>query len=152
MKNKANITQIADRPSVPVALPDGEQRPDPEVASTKPRRRFTARYKLRILRAVDACEQPGEIGVLLRREGLYHSHIQTWRRQMEAGILSGLAPKQRGRKKKPVNPLAEEIARLQKENQRLQRKLKQAETIIEVQKKISEILGIPQEAEPGGNK
>lgn len=152
MKNNAKIIQVPDRSSGPAALPDEEQRPDPEVASTKPRRRFTARYKLRILRAVDACERPGEIGALLRREGLYHSHIQTWHRQMEKGILVGLTPKQRGRKKKPVNPQAEELARLQKENQRLQRKLQQAETIIEVQKKISEILGIPQESAPGGNK
>ena len=152
MENKANITQITNFPSKPVDLPAEGQRPDPEVASTKPRRRFAARYKLRILRAVDACEQPGEIGTLLRREGLYHSHILTWRRQMETGILTGLAPKQRGRKKKPVNPLAEEVARLQRENQKLQHKLKQAETIIEVQKKISEILSTPLDFATGGNK
>lgn len=152
MENKANISPIAERPLKPADPPTEGQRPDPEVASTRPRRQFTARYKLRILRAVDACEQPGEIGTLLRREGLYHSHIQTWRRQMENGILTSLAPKQRGRKKKPVNPLAEEVARLQRENQKLQHKLKQAETIIEVQKKISEVLGIPRETAPGGNR
>jgi transposase-like protein len=152
MENKANITPIVSCSSGTVTPPAEGQRPNPEVGSTIPRRQFTARYKLRILRAVDACQQPGEIGALLRREGLYHSHIQCWRRQMETGAFNGLTPKQRGRKKNPVNPQAEELVRLQKEIQRLERKLKQAEIIIDVQKKISDILSIHQDVTPGGNR
>ena len=82
-----------------------------------------------------------------RREGLYHSNISTWLRQREKGILHGLTPRKRGCKTKEVNPLAKEVARLEGENQRLANKLHRAETIIEVQKKISEILGIPQNNE-----
>lgn len=119
--------------------------PDPEVPEKKPRRRFTAAYKLRILKEYDACTVPGEIGVLLRREGLYHSNINTWLRQRNAGVLHGLTPRKRGRKPEKVNPLAREIARLERENKKLSEKLQQAETIIDVQKKISEILGIAQD-------
>ena len=118
--------------------------PDPEVSEKKPRRHFTAAYKLRILKEYDACTEPGEIGALLRREGLYHSNINTWLRQRDEGELHGLSPKKRGRKAKEVNPLAKDVARLERENKKLTKKLKQAETIIEVQKKISEILGISQ--------
>jgi transposase len=118
--------------------------PDPEVPEKAPRRRFTTAYKLRILKEYDACTAPGEIGSLLRREGLYHSNISTWLRQRDKGVLHGLSPKKRGRKAKKINPLAKEVARLERENKKLSEKLKQAETIIEVQKKISEILGIPQ--------
>jgi transposase-like protein len=118
--------------------------PDPEVPEKKPRRRFTTAYKLRILKEYDACAKPGEIGALLRREGLYSSNINTWLRQRDEGVLHGLSPKKRGRKAKKVNPLAQENARLERENKKISEKLKQAETIIEVQKKISEILGIPQ--------
>jgi len=121
--------------------------PDPEVAEKKPRRKFTAKYKLRILAETDACTQPGQIGVLLRREGLYSSNLTTWREQGAQGILQAMAPKKRGRKLKQKNPLAERVAQLEKENRRLQDKLKRAETIIEVQKKISEILGINQNPE-----
>ena len=117
--------------------------PDPEVTEKKPRRRFSAAYKLRILKEYEACSLPGEIGALLRREGLYHSNIRTWKKQRDQGALQALAPRKRGRKPKTVNPLASEVERLQRENRRLAEKLKQAETIIEVQKKISEILGIP---------
>ena len=119
--------------------------PDPEVTEKKPRRRFTAAYKLRILREYESCRQPGEIGALLRREGLYHSNISTWRRQRDQGALQGLSPKKRGRKARKPDPMARKVARLERENRQLAKKLKQAETIIEVQKKISEILGIPQE-------
>jgi len=88
--------------------------------------------------------ESGEIGALLRREGLYHSNINTWLRQRDEGVLHGLSPKKRGRKAREVNPLAKEVARLERENKKLSEKLKRAETIIEVQKKISEILEIPQ--------
>lgn len=114
--------------------------PDPEVAEKKPRRRFTAKYKLHILHEADNCAGPGQLGALLRREGLYSSNLTTWRRQREKGILSGLTPKKRGRKNRPKNPLADQVARLEKENRKLRLKLKQAETIIDVQKKVSQML------------
>jgi len=86
---------------------------------------------------------PGAIGALLRREGLYSSHLATWRKQRERGELDGLAPKKRGRKAKPINPLAARVRELEAENRRLQRQLEKAETIIAFQKKLSEMLGIP---------
>jgi transposase-like protein len=104
------------------------------------RRRFTAQYKLRILREADRCTQPGQLGALLRREGLYSSHLTTWRQQRDEGTLAGLAPKRRGRKGKPDAALIAENERLKREIQRLAAKLRQAETIIEVQKKLSEVL------------
>jgi len=107
------------------------------------RRRFTAEYKLRILREADACSEPGQLGALLRREGLYSSHLSAWRMQRDEGTLAGLTPKRRGRKANPDAPVIAENERLKRENQRLAEKLRQAETIIEVQKKLSEILGIP---------
>ncbi len=119
--------------------------PNPEVAEKKPRRRFTAKYKLTVLREADNCTEPGQMGALLRREGLYSSNLTTWRQQRKKGILSGLSPKKRGRKSIPKNPLAEQVARLEKENRKLRFKLKQAETIIDVQKKVSRMLEIPQE-------
>ena len=121
--------------------------PDPEVPEKKRRRKFTAKYKLSILSEADSCTEPGQIGALLRREGLYSSHLTTWRRQKEEGLLDALSPKKRGRKKKPTNPLADKVARLEKDNRRLQQKLKQAELIIEAQKKMSEILGSSQNLE-----
>ena len=117
--------------------------PDPEVPEKKPRRKFTAQYKLRILEEADACGS-GQIGALLRREGLYYSNLTTWRKQKEEGLLDALSPKKRGRKKKEKNPLARRVTLLERENERLRKKLKKAETIIDVQKKISEILGISQ--------
>lgn len=119
--------------------------PDPEVPEKKPRRKFTAKYKLRILAEADACTQPGQIGALLRREGLYSSNLTTWRQQREKGILQAMTPKKRGRKRKQPNPLAKRVAQLEKENRRLQQKLKKADLIIEAQKKMSEILGIAQD-------
>ena len=121
--------------------------PDPEVPEKKTRRKFTAAYKLRMLHEAEQCLQPGEIGALLRREGLYSSHLTTWRRQREEGVLQALNPKKRGRKEKPKDPSAERIAQLEKENQRLKSRLRKAEIIIEAQKKISEILGIEQNLE-----
>jgi len=107
------------------------------------RRRFTAEYKVRILREADRCTESGQLGALLRREGLYSSHLSTWRQQRDAGTLAGLTPKRRGRKANPDAALIAEIERLNRETLRLAAKLRQAETIIEVQKKLSEILGIP---------
>lgn len=123
------------------------QPPDPEVPEKKTRRRFTAAYKLRILEEADQCDQPGAIGALLRREGLYTSNLTAWRRQRDQGALQGLNPKKRGRKAKPEDPSAERISKLERENQRLKNQLRKAEIIIEAQKKISEILGIDQSLE-----
>ena len=114
---------------------------DPEVPERARRRRFDAAYKLRILKAVEACTQPGEIGALLRREGLYSSHLSKWRQQRDAGALEGLRPRKRGRKARPVEPQAKRITQLERENERLRHKLEQAEMIIDVQKKLSRILG-----------
>lgn len=116
--------------------------PDPEVSQIAKRRRFSADYKLNILRQADTCSQSGDISALLRREGLYASHLSTWRRQREAGSLQALKPKTRGRKPAQNNPLAAENARQQREIKRLELRLKKAEIIIDVQKKVSEILGI----------
>ena len=121
--------------------------PDPEVPINKHRRKLTVAYKLNILKQADACKEKGEIGILLRREGLYSSCLTRWRRQREQGILAAIAPKKRGRKSAEKNPLVDEVAQLQKENQQLHKKLWQAERIIEVQKKISEILGVDQNPE-----
>jgi len=118
---------------------------DPEVPEKADRRRFSAEYKSSILRQVEACQGAGDVGALLRKEGLYSSHLTTWRRQREVGILSGLKPKQRGRKAKLIHPLQEENEQLRKENSRLQKRLKKAELIIDIQKKISQMLGIPLE-------
>ena len=124
--------------------------PDPEVPEQAVRRRYSVPYKLRILEEADACTEYGQLGSLLRREGLYSSHLKTWRRQRDEGILHGLTPKKRGRKAKPKDPVHEENQRLRRENERLVARLKQAETIIEVQKKLSEALGIPLD-DPGTN-
>jgi transposase-like protein len=126
-----------------LAAGNGKPIPDPAVSEKPVRRRFTAEHKLRILREADCCTESGQLGALLRREGLYSSHLSTWRQQRDEGTLAGLTPKRRGRKANPDAPLIAENQRLQRETQRLAEKLRQAETIIEVQKKLSEILGIP---------
>lgn len=115
--------------------------PDPEVAEKRRRRRFSAADKLRILAQADACE-PGQLGALLRREGLYSSNLTTWRQQREAGILAGLQPRQRGPKVVAADPQALRIEALERECAQLRRRLEQAETIIEVQKKVSLLLGL----------
>ena len=114
--------------------------PDPEVVAQAKRRRFTVEYKLRVLEEVEQCQEAGAIGALLRREGLYSSHLTNWRRQRAADQLQGLRPKKRGRK---PDPQAAELARLQRENERLKARLGQAETIIEVQKKLYRLLDLP---------
>ena len=114
--------------------------PDPEVPATVQRRRFSAAYRLRILKAADACKKPGEVGALLRREGLYSSLLTNWRRQREAGALREMRERRRGPKPRSVDP---RMKQLEAENRRLQRKLQRAETIITLQKKVAEILGIP---------
>jgi transposase len=133
------MTQKQDRKSSKNGV-ESTSRPDPEVVTKAKRRTFTAGYKLWVLEEADKChEQPGRIGALLRQEGLYASHLTTWRRQREAGQLAGLKPRKRGRK---ANKEEAEIGRLRRENKRLENRLEQAELIIEAQKKLSEILGI----------
>ena len=114
--------------------------PDPEVPAKPTRRRFSAEYRLRILKEADACKKAGELGALLRREGLYSSHLITWRQQRDRGALTGMRATKRGPKPRPVDP---RVKQLEAENRRLQRKLQRAETIITLQKKVAEILGIP---------
>ena len=125
------------------AAGNGKRIPDPAVLEKPERRRFTAEYKLRILQEADRCTESGQLGALLRREGLYSSLLSTWRRQRDEGTLAGLTPKRRGRKTNPDAPLVAENERLTRETQRLAAKLRQAETIIDIQKKLSEMLGIP---------
>lgn len=124
--------------------------PDPEVGDRPQRRKFTAEYKLRVLRELDECGDPRERGAILRREGLYSSHITEWRRKRAAGELEALAPKKRGRPREPQNPLAPEVEKLRRENQRLQEELRKARLIIDVQKKVSDLLGVPPR-EPNGS-
>jgi transposase len=116
------------------------ERPNPEVTAT-PRRQFSAKEKLRILEEADACIELGELGALVRREGIYSSYLSRWRRARDRGQLDGLNGKKRGPKKTADQELAEENASLRRENERLRRRLKQAETIIDVQKKLSQMLG-----------
>ena len=115
--------------------------PDPEVVVKAQRRQFSAEYKRRILQEADTCTQRGEVGALLRREGLYSSHLNTWRHQRARGELQGLTPAKRGRK---ADPQAAENARLLRETERLKAQLARAELIIEVQKKVSQLLGLPE--------
>lgn len=117
--------------------------PDPEVQEKAKRRRFSAAYKLKILEQTDALEGTGEIGAMLRREGLYSSHLSKWRQQRDAGALQGLKPKKRGPRAKKNGPLDKENKQLRRELAQVQRKLKQAEIVIDIQKKASELLGIP---------
>ena len=114
--------------------------PDPEVVPKAKRRQFTAKYKLRMLEEVDRCTERGQIGELLRREGLYSSHLSKWRQQRERGQLQGLASKKRGRAAQA--PAATELAQLRRENERLRAQLEQAEMIIDVQKKLAKLLGL----------
>ncbi len=117
--------------------------PDPEVTERAKRRRFTAEYKLGILRQADACKRDGDLGALLRREGLYSSHLVTWRRQRDEVAKAGLKARKRGPKAKAVDP---RVKQLERENVRLRRRLEEAEMIIDFQKKLSELLGIPLKA------
>jgi transposase len=112
-----------------------------EVVAKPTRRRFTAEYKLRILREADGCSRPGEIGALIRREGLYSSNLTQWRKQREKGELAGLS-RRRGPSPKGKNPLIDKVRILEQENTRLKRRAERAEGLMELQKKVSEILGI----------
>lgn len=115
--------------------------PDPQVVAKPTRRRFTSEFKLQVLREADQCG-PGELGALLRRHGLYSSHLSVWRRERDLGARERLS-KKRGRKAAERNPLSPRIAQLERENRRLQARLKKAELILEIQKKAAALLGIP---------
>lgn len=122
--------------------PNGSEpvtQPEPEVVPKATRRSFSAAYKLRIVEEADQCTEYGQIGAMLRREGLYSSQLATWRRQREAGVLQGIAPKKRGRKAN-LDAKDVELAALRRENERLQKQLEQAELIIGAQKKLAEAL------------
>ena len=127
------VAQAGFNGRVPDALPDTQ------VVPRAQRRRFTASYKRRILQEADGCVQPGQIGALLRREGLYFSNLSTWRRQSARGELNGLSSKKRGPE---TDETARLIEKLKRENEHLRKKLEKAETIIEVQKKLSKLLGL----------
>ena len=122
--------------------PPSPPRPNPEVVADARRRSFTGAYKQRILAELDSATQPGAVGALLRREGLFSSHLSTWRRERQAGILKGLTPLKRGPKSKR-NPQEEEMQKLRRENQRLTEELRKAAIVIDVQKKVGALLGWP---------
>lgn len=113
-----------------------------EVVAKAKRRTFTAEYKREIIRKADACEEPGDVGALLRKEGLYSSHLTAWRRELNARELEALAPKKRGPKPNPEAAAESELAALRKENTALRARAERAELLVEIQKKVSEILGV----------
>ena len=112
-----------------------------EVLAKPARRRFSGEYKVKILREAQRCREAGEVGALLRREGLYSSHLTHWRKQREKGELAGLS-RRRGPSPKANNPLIDKVRVLEQENARLKRRAERAEGLVELQKKVSEILGI----------
>ena len=115
--------------------------PDPEVIAKPMRRQFSAAYRLRIVEEADGCTESGELGRLLRREGLYSSHLSTWRRARREGSLQGLAPKKRGAKPKARNPLVGQVRELEAKVVRLEKELDKAHTILDMQVKMSGLLG-----------
>ena len=123
--------------------------PSAEVLARPVNRRFSQEYKLRILQEAERCSE-GQIGALLRREGIYSSHLSRWRKKRDQGALAALTPKKRG-PPSAVNPLAQSVAALERERKRLQARLTQAEAIIDIQKKVAEILGIPMKTLPAGD-
>jgi len=135
----------AGAPAAGVAA--GAESPEVEVVAKAERRRFTGEYKRRIVREADRCTKPGEIGALLRREGLYSSHLVTWRAARDRGELAGLSPKQRGPKVAPPDPRDKRIAEQEREIARWQKRAERAEAFVEVQKKVAALLGTPFESE-----
>ena len=117
-------------------------RPNPEVLARAKRRTYTGEYKQKVLAEADAARGSGEIGAVLRRHGLYSSHLTKWRQERKSGILEGLAPQKRGPKSK-ANPLTAENQKLRRDNERLADRLRKAEIVIDVQKKVAMLLGLP---------
>jgi transposase len=143
----AGETERARRASGVFPVAPAEQAPPTEVEPRAQRRSFTAEYKRRILREADRCTEPGELGALVRREGLYFSHIRDWRRARERGELEGLSPKKRGPKPAPPDPRDKKIAEQQREIGRLTKRAERAEALVELQKKVAALLGTPFENE-----
>jgi transposase len=134
--------------AVPATKAPGSGPVDPEVTERPTRRVYSAEFKRQVLKEVDACAE-GEIGAILRRHGLYSSHLKTWREQRERGEVSGLAPKKRGRKAAPKNPLTDVVARLERDLRRMTARAERAEGLVDLQKKMAALLGqeIPPEEE-----
>jgi len=120
---------------------DGQPVPDPQVTAKATRRRFSAEFKLQVLREADACAT-GAVGGLLRRHGLYSSHLSVWRKERDRAVHDRLS-KKRGRKPAERNPLSPRVAQLEREVRQLEGKLKKAELILDIQKKVAALLGIP---------
>jgi transposase-like protein len=142
---KQQISNSADN------IPSGP-RPDPEVVPTAKRRTFSKAEKLRILAAADACTAPGDIGALLRHEGIYSSHLATWRKQRQLAGKASLVERKRGPKVDPVAAQDRLLLELKAEVERLRGKLAKADLIIDVQKKLSILLGLSTSDIPGGQK
>ena len=138
-RSEGERSAAAAKAAAPPAAPP---RPNPEVVAKPRRRAFTADYKRRILDEADAARVSGSVGALLRREGLYSSHLVTWRRERDAGLLEALTPQKRGPKSKR-HPLEDENQKLRRHNERLSEQLRKAEIIIDVQKKVAALLGRP---------
>ena len=148
MSERKKLKMVSSMTASSAALAAPRAAPDPEVRAIAKRRQFNAAFKLSVLEQADRCTSPGAIGALLRREGLYSSHLTTWRREREAGALEALG-RRRGRKAK-FTPEQKRLAALQAENARLKRELEQAHTINEVQKKLCTLLGLPTAASAEG--
>ena len=125
----------------------GSLLPDPEVTALAKRRQFSAKYKRRILRAAAACKASGEVGALLRQEGLSSSHLTHWRREIEAHDEAALRAKRRGPKSNAAKAEARKVEVLERDVARLRQKLERAEQIIEAQKKLCDLLGLPKAEE-----
>jgi transposase len=121
---------------------------DVQVTAKPQRRTYTAEYKRRILKEADACTTPGALGALLRREGLYSSHLVTWRRARARGELAALAPKRRGRKPTPVDPRDRKIAELERQLAALTGRAERAEALVDAPKKLAALLGRPPASAP----
>ena len=116
--------------------------PATEVSEKATRRKFTAKYKLRILEEADACTEPGQLGALVRREGLYGSNLTAWRKARNEGALGALAPKKRGPKVVETDPRETQIARLERDLRKATARAERAEALIDLQKKVSQLFGI----------
>ena len=134
------------RSAAGLSLGSGTPTPNPEVEAKPRRRRFTAEYRLRILEEAERCTKSGEVGQLLRREGLYSSHLTAWRKARHDGALRGLASKRRGARPKARNPLEPKVRELESKVTRLEKELHQAHTILDVQEKVAGLLGFDLES------
>jgi len=134
--------------AAPLAPGSAEATPETEVVAKAQRRRFTAEYKRRIVREADRCTTTGAIGALLRREGLYSSYLTTWRAARDRGELEGLAPQKRGPKMEPPDPREKKLAEQEREITRLTKRAERAEALVEIQKKVAALLGVPLASEP----